>query len=360
MGTMMSSSNRRVKCVPNLARLPDRVFISGTGLIGTSIGLGLRLAGWEVVGWDPDPAASSEALRRGAIQQVGRGPDDHSDASVIVLSGPLTEVTATLAGMRTDALVTDVAGVKAPVAKAADHLPRFVGGHPMAGGATRGPDLASSHLFRGAPWVLTTDGADDVDLERMESIVRSLGANPKRMTAAMHDSAVARVSHLPHVIAASLVDVASSVELSGLVGGGFRDLTRVAGSDTSWWPDVLGANSSAVIEAITEMQARLERLKSSLASNDEADIRATLDRAREIRAGLGEHHTQVRVILLDQPGELARVGHALESSEADVRDIQLRHGEHGGGGVLTISVSPASAEDLRRHLEAEGFNLEGS
>jgi prephenate dehydrogenase len=344
---------------PNLAGLSDRAFISGTGLIGTSIGLGLRAAGWRVSGWDPDPAVSTESRRRGALDRVADGPGDHSDDDIVVLAGPLPAIVGTLDELATEALVTDVAGVKVPVVEAARHLPRFVGGHPMAGGATRGPDLASAHLFHGAAWVVAADGAAEDDLQAVERMARALGANPVRMTAAEHDAAVARVSHLPHLLAGALVTVATRANATPLAGGGFRDLTRVASSDTSWWPDVLEANAAEVVAAISELQAALDDTRRSLEARDKAAVAASLDRARELRSTLGEHHAQVRVVLLDRPGELARVGHALEASQANVRDIQLRHGEHGGGGVLTISVLPRSVEALRQALVAEGFTLDG-
>ena len=332
--------------------------IYGTGLVGTSIGLGLRAAGWEVRGWDPDPAVAAESLRRGALDRLIDDPRDHTGVDVVVLAGPLSAIVETVSALRTEALVTDVAGVKTPVVEAASHLPHFVGGHPMAGGATSGPDLASAHVFHGAAWVLASDGAEEADLETVESLVRALRANPIRMTAAEHDAAVARVSHLPHLLAGALVRVASHVDATGLAGGGFRDLTRVAGADTSWWPDVLGANRVEVTAAIDELIAELEMMRSLVDGHDRDALAQTLDEARSIRSSLAEHHAQVRVVLIDRPGELARIGHALEASQADVRDIQLRHGEHGGGGVLTISVAHRSRAALRAAIESEGFTLD--
>lgn len=311
-----------------------------------------------MAGWDPDEAATAEAVRRGAIDRVGHGPHDYSVADVVFLTGPLAAIMSTLTEMTTDALVTDVAGVKVPILAASRHLPRFVGGHPMAGGATRGPDMASPHLFHGAAWMLSNDGTNEDDLSQLEEAIRSLGANPLRMTAAQHDSAVARISHLPHLLAAALTFLASRVDAISLAGGGFRDLTRVSDSDAAWWPDVLDSNSREVVAAITELQDELESIKAMLDSKDHLGLDSVLDRARRARSELIDHHAQVRVVLFDQPGELARVGHALESSQADVRDIQLRHGEHGGGGVLTISVSKPSAAALCRDLVAQGFTIE--
>jgi prephenate dehydrogenase len=144
-----------------------------------------------------------------------------------------------------------------------------------------------------------------------------------------------------------------------LAGGGFRDLTRVAGSDSDWWTEVLAANADDVQQAIAALEARLEAMRGALETGDQGRLRDLLEEARRGRNRLGEHHSQVRVILYDRPGEIARVGHALEKARADVRDFQLRHGEHGGGGILTISVSPATAEVLGLALREEGFEIEG-
>ncbi len=334
--------------------------IHGTGLIGASIGLGLRSAGWEVVGWDPDPKALDGARGRGAISASASGPDDGvAQTDLLILASPLSATMATLGRLDTSALVTDVAGVKSGVVAAAAHLPRFVGGHPMAGGATSGAALASSHLFHGATWVLTTDGAGEPELDALEDVVRSLRANPLRMTAADHDAAVARISHLPHVLAAALMTVAGRDQHAvSLAGGGFRDLTRIAAADPGWWVEVLAANRTELGRVISDLEDELARWRSRLDDGDPGPVSDALLQASQARTTLGEHHSQVKVVLFDRPGEIAGVGHALETSGANVRDFQLRHGEHGGGGILTISVTPATSDRLREALIDQGFTLE--
>lgn len=335
---------------------PQRAIIHGTGLLGASVGLGLRSQSWEVAGWDPDSDALFEASRRGAIGSKLDGPD--TDADLVVLAAPPDAIARSLETMDTDTLVTDIAGVKTPIAEAASHLPHFVGGHPMAGGETSGASLATRTMFHGATWVLTSDGADRTDIARMEEITSSLGANPVVMTAEEHDTAVARVSHLPHVLAAALMRLADADQTTlRLAGGGFRDLTRIAAGDSTWWTEVLTANVDHVDSAMEDLQRALDSWRRIIGDNRNGDLDAELESARVARAGLGEHHTQVRVVLLDQPGEIARVGHALETSRVDVRDFQLRHGEHGGGGVLTISVKGEGQQALTDALVDEGFEV---
>lgn len=332
-----------------------RAVIHGTGLLGASVGLALRSQGWEVAGWDPDPGGLAEASRRGAISTELAGPD--GDADLVVLAAPPAAIVASLQDLDTDGLVTDIASVKGPIVTAGARLAHFVGSHPMAGGETSGAALATGTMFHGATWVITSDHAHPDDVARLSDIVSSFGANPVVMTAAEHDAAVARVSHLPHLLAAALMRLAESDPASlSLAGGGFRDLTRIAAGDSSWWAEVLSANASEVDSAIGDLQGALDDWR-RLISDPHADLDKELDAARAARAGLGEHHTQVRVVLLDRPGEIARVGHALETSRVDVRDFQLRHGEHGGGGILTISVKGNNKDALVVALIDEGFEV---
>lgn len=331
--------------------------ISGTGLIGSSIGLGLARAGWRVFGWDPHPDVLDEAVEVGAISDTAPGFEElvAKAADLLVLAGPPRVVVNQIAHLETESLVIDVAGVKAAVVKEA--LPkRFVGTHPMAGREVRGPGGASSALFRGATWVVVTDGADEADLVAVEAVLELLGARPVRMRAEEHDAAVAMISHLPQILAAALVnEAADRTRALDLAAGSFRDLTRVAASDPEMWVDLLSINTREVVATIDDYRERLARVARALDAGDPEAIRSFLERGQEIRSGLAPPVVAVRVALADEPGELARVGRALGSSGVDVRDLQLRHAPHGGGGVLTVSVRPGEAETLRTALADQGL-----
>ena len=276
---------------------------------------------------------------------------------MVVLAGPPSAVIEEVAAAGTDNLVMDVAGVKAPVL-AANKLARFVGTHPMAGREAGRPEAASAGLFRGAAWLVATDGATAGDLAQVEALIRLLGARPVRMTAAEHDRAVALVSHLPQLLAASLMNEATDRgEVLDLVAGSFRDLTRVAASDPTLWVDVLHANRVAVLEVLDDYIARLGHFTSALEGDDRDGLAGELARAAGSRRRLGPPLAAVGIALADQPGELARVGHALERSSVDVRDLQLRHAPFGGGGVLTVSVRAGDVDALRAALHAEGLLL---
>jgi prephenate dehydrogenase len=228
----------------------------------------------------------------------------------------------------------------------------------MAGREVAGAGAASANLFRGAAWVVVDGGADTEDVALAESIISALGARPVRMTAADHDLAVAAVSHLPQLLASSLMnEAADRTDALELVAGSFRDLTRVAASDPSLWVDVLAANRGPVLDVLDDFLGRLRGLADRIAAGDTDAVAADLARAQQERRRLGPRTVAVRVALADQPGELARVGRAFEHSGVDVRDLQLRHAPYGGGGVLTVSVRLGDEATMRAALESEGLLL---
>lgn len=336
-----------------------QTLILGTGLIGASVGAGLIRAGWQVLGWDPSSEAREGAKAMGGIEAAVDDVEAAArEADLVVLAGPIRAMIETLGSLDTGALVTDVAGVKATVVSAASHLPHFVGGHPMAGRESSGPGAASAAMFQGASWILTTDGASDEDLEAVEGVVESLGAVPVRMSAADHDAAVAAVSHLPQVVASSLVNlVAGNPQALALAAGGFRDVTRIALSEPGWWADILTENRAGVAALLRSLGRDLETWASWIEDSSAKAVTEALEAARTVRRELTAPVAAVRVLLEDRPGEIARVGHALAETGADVRDLQLRHATRGGGGILTLSVVPGQEEALAEALRLEGFRV---
>lgn len=331
----------------------------GTGLIGSSIGVALRAAGYSVVAWDPDPSHLEGAAGVGAFDRSVKSQDEAVDgADLVVLAVPAEATVSILSGLDTNALVLDVAGVKAPIAAAGARLPHFVGTHPMAGAETSGPEGASGSLFRGATWVVVTDHASSEDIDTVVGLVEVFGAVSVQMTAAEHDIAVALASHLPHLTASALVEtVAADPDALAIAAGGFRDLTRVAASKARWWPDVLVENREAVIEAIDALTVRLSAIAKELRSGDREAVARRLDATADIRRSIAAPVVGVRLVLEDRPGQMALVGAALSSSSVDLRDLQLRHATHGGGGVLTLSVRPDEADRLAEALRLQGFAL---
>ena len=214
---------------------PRRAALVGLGLIGGSIGLALRSRGWHVTGRDQDPTAAEAALAAGVVDAVGEDPA----AAVTFVATPVGETAGEVArvlaqeGLAADAAVSDVGGVKAAVVAAVDD-PRFVGGHPMAGSEQVGLEGADPTLFVGATWVLTPTAVTDAGAyARVRAVAASLGAEVLSLSPEHHDALVALVSHVPHLAAATLMNLADRraeehAALLRLAAGGFRDMTRVA------------------------------------------------------------------------------------------------------------------------------------
>ncbi|MFV1970355.1 MAG: prephenate dehydrogenase/arogenate dehydrogenase family protein [Acidimicrobiia bacterium] len=330
--------------------------VIGTGLVGGSIAAGLTAAGWRVVGYDADPESIEVALERVLIgvavesieEMLATSPD------IVVVAAPPKATIEILANLSTELVVMDVAGVKAEVMSSAEHLSNFVGTHPMAGRETAGPKSASAALFRGANWVVIED-CPRGPMDSVLDVVETLGANPVMMSAPEHDRAVAAISHLPQLLAAGLLSSAADTPSAlNLAAGSFRDLTRVAASQPLPWVEILKSNSAAVLIAVEALRGQLTRMEAAVLSDDD-DLLVCLSNSRDVRRSLGAPVVAVRVSLADEPGEIARVGHALEESHVDVRDLQMRHAPHGGGGVLTLSVRAGEEEALRHALSDVGL-----
>jgi prephenate dehydrogenase len=330
--------------------------VIGTGLVGGSIAAGLTDAGWDVLGYDADPDSIEVALERGLI---GVAVDSieailATSPDIVVVAAPPKATIEILANLTTQLVVMDVAGVKTEVVSAAEHLSNFVGTHPMAGRETAGPKSASAALFRGANWVVI-EGCPQLPTDRVFEMIETLGANPVMMTAVEHDRAVAAISHLPQLLACGLLSSAAETPSAlDLAAGSFRDLTRVAASQPLPWVEILKSNSAAVLTAVEALRNQLTAIEAAVLSGDD-DLLVYLSNSRDVRRSLGAPVVAVRVSLADEPGEIARVGHALEESHVDVRDLQMRHAPHGGGGVLTLSVRAAEEEALRHALSDVGL-----
>ncbi|MDB0018596.1 prephenate dehydrogenase, partial [bacterium] len=309
----------------NTQAVEGPVLIVGTGLIGTSIALALTRAGVEVVLEDANASALQEAVYRGAGSILA----DQVPTAVVVAVPPsvASQELANASQRFLEATITDTTSVKGQVLDEALVLGadphRLVGGHPMAGRESSGPGAARADLLDDRLWIITPTGHQgDEHVARVRRLITTCGASVEAMDAAEHDAAVALVSHAPQVIASSLASVLVDEPAARIhiAGQGLADTTRIAGSDTDLWVQILRANAgpvagvlNSVIEAIRQAASSLEAssLGHEAESGDEplADV---LRRGRDGRSRLpGKHGTAatryavVPVMVEDKPGELA-------------------------------------------------------
>ena len=345
-----------------------RALVVGTGLIGGSIALGLRRRGWHVSGLDADESRLAEALAAGVIDAAGDDPA----AEVVFVATPAAAAAAVARSVLDDAarpsgtVVTDVSGVKTAIVAAADH-PRFIGGHPMAGSEQTGLHGADPDLFVGAVWVLTPTATTDLEaFNRLKGVVMSLGADVLVLAAADHDRLVAVVSHVPHLVAATLMNAATDgAEQDGtllrLAAGGFRDMTRVAAGHPGIWPDICAENAAAIVAALDRLVADLGVMRDRVAAQDRRALLDALEKASAARRALParavrpEHLSELRIAVPDRDGVLAEITSLAAGAGIGIYDIEIAHSTEGPRGVLILIVDSADAETLRVAADAAGY-----
>ena len=338
--------------------------IIGLGLIGGSIALALKRAGWTVRGEDAVPGRAEDALARGIIDGVGLDPG----AQLTVVATPVGVLAHGVerALAETVGVVTDVGSVKSPVT-AAIRNERFVPGHPMAGSELDGLDGADAALFEGATWVLTpTDSTSDEAFALVAGTVSSLGAEVVALAPESHDRLVAVVSHVPHLTAAALMGVAAQrsdehAALLRLAAGGFRDMTRIASSRPGIWLDICEENRTAILEGIDELIAGLGILRASVAHGDRETLHERLEAARRarmnlpIKAGPIENLVEVRIPIPDRPGAAAEVFALSGDLGVNIFDFEVVHSVEGDKGIMVTVVRNEHVEIFRGGLIARGF-----
>ncbi len=366
----------RARELPAVARV-SRLAIVGTGLIGASVGLAAKRAGVEhVAGFDPDEAALTIALERGALDVAAASTAEAvEEAELVVVAAPVADLPARVRevlDLTGDACaVTDVGSTKQAVCAAAVEDMRFVGGHPVCGSEAHGPEYARAELFEGATWFLTPQSGTDPNCYRLlHGFVASLGARPIAIEAAAHDRLVALTSHLPHALSNVLVSQAGATRVEGheplaSAGGSLKDMTRVAGANPRIWVDIFLENAESLREALAEHRHRVEQLESALAEGDVAFIKRWIAEAASHRRHLlSEVYPdrgglfRLRVHVPDRPGVLAEITQALGVERINIEDLEMQHmSPDRGGGLSLVIAGENEARRATELLEAQGYGV---
>jgi prephenate dehydrogenase len=357
------------------SRLIGPVRVVGAGLLGTSVALGLRSRGIEVVLADASPTHVAIAVDLGAGRVAAPG-----DAPQLVVVAVPPDVTATVVATELaefpDAIVTDVASVKAGILaslrEAGADVSRYIGSHPLAGRERGGPLAARADLFAGRPWVVAAH--DAITYQRagaIDDLILDLGATLVEMTPEEHDRGVALISHVPQVVASVMarrfIDAPNAA--LGLTGQGVRDVTRIAASDPDLWVQILGANATPVRDVLLAYREDLDRFIDALADPTAPGARRRV--AEELAGGNtgverlpGKHGTDKRftivvVMVEDRPGELARLLAEVGEIGVNLEDLRLEHSPGRQVGLAEISVLPEAADRLTNELAERGWRIAG-
>lgn len=343
-----------------------RIAVIGVGLIGGSIALAAReRLGATVAGFDPDAAALQDALARGIVDHAEHGVAGAlQSAEAAFVAAPVGALPGAVAEVLRESppgcVVSDVGSTKRAVVSSVDD-PRFVGGHPLAGAETSGARHARADLFEGATWYLTPVAITSGLLyERLHHLLRGLGARPAAIDPETHDTILAAVSHLPHVLANTLVAQAGHALASGgerlpATGPSFRDATRVAGASSSIWTDIYLSNADALIDQIDGTVGRLEEMREALRSCDAGWIEAWNDRAGADRARLIEDQLgsaplfEIRASVPNRPGVVAQLALELGRAGINIVDLAVHPAPDMSEGVIALWLS--GAEEAERAVE---------
>ena len=341
------------------------VRIVGSGLIGTSIGLGLVQRGVQVQMVDSDVKAQS--LANDLVGGVSI-----SNPDLVVLAMPTSQLAAVIREenqLNPQSTFIDVGSVKTEVVLQVETISglsrRFLPTHPMAGREIGGASSARADLFQGRSWILTP--SSDLESESRQlvlELIEHLGATPIELSALDHDRAVARISHLPQ-IASSLIAkqlTGTPPEWMELAGQGLRDTTRIAGSDESLWKEIIYSNRSELQQLLINLQNDLQSMIDSL--EDPQQIAQLIAQGRIGKALIpGKHGGKAReyfylpIVIDDKPGQLGAIFNECAAMNVNVEDLNIEHSPGQLSALITLALSESDAEKLSTHLTSIGWNV---
>ena len=355
-----------------------RVLINGLGLIGGSIAYALAKfqPGVTVIGLDQNTANLSQAKQRGIIDEIGLSlTTDAPSADVIILATPVTAVEASIdllatLPLKSEVIITDTGSTKTAICQAAQQLTdkgiTFIGGHPMAGSHKSGVQAANWDLFRSAFYLLVP-GANtpEAALTTLKALLQVTNAKFLVLAPQQHDHIVALLSHVPHILAASLVnttheDFKDCPDMVRLAAGGFRDMTRIASSDPTMWADILTTNKTEILAVLASYEAQLKALESHIAAGDTpaffdffAQAKVTREHIEATkRTGTLPGFFDLHVNIPDKTGSIAAITTKLAQADINIINIQILETRDDINGVLQLTFS--NQHDLQQATELLG------
>jgi prephenate dehydrogenase len=316
-----------------------RVGVAGLGLVGGSLVQGLAAAGADVAGYDADPRAVGAAARAGlAVAEDVAALARSCDVVVVAVPPAATpEVVAAALDADADVIVADACSVKVPIVREVGPRERFVPAHPLAGSAAAGWGASSPELLRDAVWAVCPGASIDA-LCAVSDALDPLRTRFVACTPEEHDEAVARTSHVPHLVATALAGLPGESPLAAaLSGGALRDMTRTAAADEALWLEILLANRGPALAALADLREGLDGLAAALEAGDEAALASAwregaVQRARAESLRWGDPRWERRVLeppVWDGLLDLGRGG-------TSVRRLRA----HGDGVELDVAATP--------------------
>lgn len=351
----------------------------GLGLIGGSIAHAIRehYPETNIIAYDPDEKSIELALQCGVISQAVPSIDDtFSSCDCIFLCAPVSDNADQLSLVKKvisqSCLLTDVGSVKTGIhqqIRKEGLCSQFIGGHPMAGSERVGFINAKSLLLQNAYYILTPEPSVPSDLvTSFYQYIGSLGAIPLQMSCKEHDYVTAAISHLPHVISASLVNLVSQLDsrdglMKTIAAGGFKDITRISSSSPVMWQQICLTNKENLLQLLSNYMDSLAQIKHLIQDSSAQEIYDFFEKARTYRdsfadtsAGPIKKSYTIRIDIDDKPGELAAVAALLAQNAISIKNIGITHNREQTDGVLQIELyHPESILKALELLKNKGY-----
>lgn len=374
--------------VEGASRLPaafSTIAIVGLGLIGASLAGAIKrhYPDARIIGIDTDSRTRVVATERGWVDEA-LPPDDGSlkdrlggDVDLVVLATPVSAVDFYLSLLK-DAgfggIITDTISTKSHILDIADalidHPERYIPGHPMAGSEQNGIDGARTDLFEGTNWILCPDeGTDPEGFKDLHELICGMDARVVSIPREDHDRAVAIVSHVPHMVASSLVQLAhrhsdDTGAIMRLAAGGFKDTTRIAAGSPELWCGIAFDNASALQAGLTEMQQIIADFSHALAERDERAFTELLASSASIRRSLpsawvpgSDKLLEVRIPMIDRKGVVAEVTTIASSVGCNIQSIEIDHLSEGNAVLVLILTDEGDVGQLSFQLIQAGYTV---
>ncbi len=354
-----------------------KIGIIGLGLIGGTLAKTVRRVypHMEILACDPDDESLALALKEGVITQscTALTPELKS-CRYLFLCAPVQENAVFLSKLAPflseNCILTDTGSVKSAIhedVRARGIASYFIGGHPMAGSEKSGYANATPYLFENAYYIIThEDSVPPRLVEEYRDFIASLGCIPFLMAPAEHDYATAAVSHLPHILASSLVHLVQSLDneeeyMKSIAAGGFKDLTRIASSSPVMWQEICEANCTQIIRLMDHFMEAMEQMKADIAASDSGRLLSFFQGAKDYRDSLPIKKSgplpcvyELYCDLIDEAGGIATIATILATNGINIKNIGIIHNREFEDGVLRIEFYEEEAlqnalTQLRKH-----------
>lgn len=357
----------------------------GFGLIGGSIARGLRslYPNFRLIAYNYNPKQTNPNLllakEEGTIDTIVTSfHEGFQECDLIFLCAPvlrnITYLPELKKVMKKGCILTDVGSVKGNIHQAVKEFqmePYFIGGHPMAGSEKTGYDNSSIRLLNGAFYILTpTKLTPQKNIALMQELVSAIGAIPVVLNSSDHDDITAAISHVPHIIAATLVNMVqdhddSNEHMRSLAAGGFKDITRIASSSPVMWENICLTNPDSIIKFLDIFSDYIDQMKTAITEKNSEFLLNYFGRSKEYRdaipnkpIGIIEKIFEIYVDVLDKKGAIATVATILASHDVNIKNIGIVNNREQVNGALRIEFyDEKSAKDALSVLQEYNYTI---